>query len=100
MNIWSIILVPLAFIGGLFLFHFLSGHGKGKIVFDLDERYINYGDYIQAILQELKKQEKQAFYEGNGRFIIDGAPYTFIEWNVNLGGFPTQRTVLKQDKTS
>ncbi|RFA35507.1 hypothetical protein CAI16_08420 [Virgibacillus dokdonensis] len=100
MNIWSIILIPLAIVGGLFFFNFLSGQGKGKIVFDLDKRYVNYGEYIQAILQELKKQGKQAFYEGNGRFIIDGSPYTFIEWNVNLGGVPTQRTVLKQDKIS
>ncbi|TYR73688.1 hypothetical protein FZC79_17590 [Rossellomorea vietnamensis] len=91
----GIIIVVLA--GGLFLFNKLMGYKKGNITIDLDERYIDYNEYIQAIQQDLKSKGRNVTYEGDGRFIIDGKKYIFLERNVSMGGVPLQRTILKPE---
>ncbi|WP_421383066.1 hypothetical protein ACOJQI_02085 [Bacillus salacetis] len=94
----SLVIFALVFAGGLLLFNTLMGYKKGNIVIDFDERYIDYNEYIQAIQQELESKGREVQYEGNGRFVIDGMPYLFMERNVSMGGAPLQRTILKPDK--
>jgi hypothetical protein len=94
----SLGVVILVFAGGLFLLNMLMGYKKGNIVIDFDERYIDYNEYIHAIQQELESQGRDVKYEGNGRFVIDGKHYLFMERNVSMGGAPLQRTILKPEK--
>jgi hypothetical protein len=91
-------IIVLVLAGGLFLFNMLMGYKKGNIILDLDERYIEYSDYIQAIKKELESKGYKVKYEGNGTFTIDGKRYLFMERNVSMGGAPLQRTILKPEK--
>ncbi|TYR98639.1 hypothetical protein FZC84_14410 [Rossellomorea vietnamensis] len=84
-------------VGGLLLFNTLMGYKKGNITIDLDERYTDFNEYIQAIQQDLKSKGRDVKYEGDGRFTIDGKKYIFLERNVSMGGVPLQRTILKQE---
>ncbi|EDL65628.1 hypothetical protein [Bacillus sp. SG-1] len=87
----------LVLAGGLFLFNTLMGYKKDHIVIDFDERYFQFNEYIQAIHRELEKRGRDVKYEGDGRFVIDGKSYLFIERNVSMGGVPLQRTILKPE---
>ncbi|RIW33995.1 hypothetical protein D3H55_10380 [Bacillus salacetis] len=88
----------VVFAGGLFLFNTLMGYKKGNITLDLDDRYIDYKEYTQAIQRELENKGHNVKYEGNGTFTIDGKRYLFMERNVSMGGAPLQRTILKPEK--
>jgi hypothetical protein len=94
----SLGIFAIVFAGGLFLFNTLMGYKKGNITIDLDERYIDYNEYIQAIKQDLESKGREVKYEGNGKFVIDGKRYLFMERNVSMGGVPLQRTILKPEK--
>jgi hypothetical protein len=98
MLIMEIILAIPVVIGMFLLFNFLMGYEKGNIQIDFDERYFKGKEYIGAIKAELEKEGKEVHYQGNGRFIIDGKEYLFIERNVTMGGVPMQRTILKPIK--
>lgn len=87
----------LVLAGGLFLFNTLMGYKKDHIVIDFDERYFQYNEYIQAIQRKMESKGRDVKYEGDGRFIIDGKKYLFIERNVSMGGVPLQRTILKPE---
>mgnify|MGYP005831967419 CR=1 FL=1 len=87
----------LVLAGGLFLFNTLMGYKKGHIVIDFDERYFQYNEYIQAIQRKMESKGRDVKYEGDGRFVIDGKRYLFIERNVSMGGVPLQRTILKPE---
>ena len=82
---------------GLWLigFNWLMGYRKNHITIDLDERYVDFKEYVEAIQSELIKQGREVSYMGNRKFIIDGQTYIFIERNVSMGGVPLQRTILK-----
>ncbi|GAA0415974.1 MAG: hypothetical protein ACQEWU_07205 [Bacillota bacterium] len=82
----------------LLSFNWVMGYGKGNIAIDLDERYVNYAEYVKAIQYELVKQGREVNYKGDGIFIIDGRSYIFIERNVSMGGIPLQRTTLKPER--
>lgn len=93
------IVLFLAIIGlCLFGFNWLMGYRKGYINIDLDERYMDFGEYVKAIQDELVKQGREVSYKGNRKFIIDGRSYIFIERNISMGGVPLQRTILKPEK--
>ncbi|WP_202409589.1 MULTISPECIES: hypothetical protein [Halobacillus] len=93
------LMVLLAAGAGLYmLFNWLMGYRKGHIQMDLDDRYVDFNQYIKAVLAELKRRGFEAFYEGNGVFTINGSRYVFIERNVSMGGVPLQRTILKPDQ--
>ncbi|SFL35951.1 hypothetical protein SAMN04487943_101150 [Gracilibacillus orientalis] len=92
-------IIPIIMIIGLFLlFNWLMGYKKGNIIIDLDDRYINYSEYISAIQKKLESEGKDVEYKGDRRFIIDGKKYMFIERNVSMGGVPLQRTILQPEK--
>lgn len=82
----------------LFGFNWLMGYRKDHITIDLDERYMNFREYVKAIQCELVKQGREVSYKGNRNFIIDGRSYIFIERNISMGGVPLQRTILKPEK--
>lgn len=89
-----IVMLILGFIG----FNRLMGYRKQHITIDLDQRYMDYNEYIKAIESELVKQGRKVHYQGNRSFIIDGSSYNFIERNISMGGVPLQRTILKPKK--
>jgi len=89
-----IVLLIFIFIG----FNYFMGYRRGNIVLDLDNRYTNFTEYMQAIERELIEQGKDVQYQGNGEFIINGKKYVMQERNVPMGGVPLQRTVLKRMK--
>ncbi len=76
-------------------FNWLMGYRKNHIQIDLDERYIDYNEYVRALKNELSGQGKDVEYLGNRKFKIDGKKYLFIERNITMGGVPLQRTILK-----
>lgn len=59
---------------------------------------MDYSEYIKAIQSELIKQGRKVCYKENGKFIIDGHSYIFIERNISIVGVPLQRTILKPDR--
>jgi hypothetical protein len=79
-------------------FNWLMGYRKNHITIDLDERHMDFKEYIEAIQNELVNQGREVSYIGNRKFIIDGRTYIFIERNVSMGGVPLQRTILKPEK--
>ena len=79
-------------------FNWLMGYRKNHITIDLDERYVDFKQYVEAIQIELANQGRKVSYIGNRKFIIDGKTYIFIERNVSMGGVPLQRTILKPEK--
>jgi hypothetical protein len=89
-----LVILGLCFIG----FNWLMGYRKNHITIDLDERYVDFKEYIEAIKSELANQGREVSYIGNRKFIIDGQTYFFIERNVSMGGVPLQRTILKPEK--
>ncbi|WP_371018135.1 hypothetical protein [Pseudalkalibacillus sp. JSM 102089] len=88
-------LMLVAFVASLTGFNWLMGYRKNYIQIDLDERYIDYNEYVRALKNELSGQGKEVEYLGNRKFKIDGKRYVFIERNVTMGGVPLQRTILK-----
>ncbi|WP_394582311.1 hypothetical protein [Cytobacillus firmus] len=93
------IILFLAILGlCLFGFNWLMGYRKNHITIDLDERYVDFKEYVEAIQIELANQGREVSYIGNRKFIIDGQTYIFIERNVSMGGVPLQRTILKPEK--
>lgn len=94
--IFSLVMLILGVIG----FNRLMGYKRNQIIIDLDERYMDYNEYIKAIQSELVKQGRKVSYNGNRSFIIDGQSYIFIERNISIGGVPLQRTILKPGKWS
>jgi hypothetical protein len=93
-----ILLFLAMFVLCLLGFNWLMGYRKDHIIIDLDERYVDFGEYVKAIEYELVKQGREVSYKGNRNFIIDGRSYTFIERNISMGGVPLQRTILKPGK--
>lgn len=91
----QIIISIVMCISGFLFFNWLLGHRKHHIQIDLDERYFNFASYIKAIEQGLQQQGRTGKYIGDHRFIVDGKEYHFIERNINIGGAPLQRTILK-----
>lgn len=89
-----LVMLSLFFVGS----NWLMGYRKNYITIDLEERYMDYNKYIEAIQSELVKQGKEASYQRNGIFLIDGRSYIFKERNIPVGGVPLQRTILKPDK--
>lgn len=82
------IVLFLAIIGlCLFGFNWLMGYRKDYITIDLDERYMDFGEYVKAIQDELVKQGREVSYKGNRKFIIDGRSYIVIERNISMGAF-------------
>lgn len=79
-------------------FNWLMGYRKKHITIDLDERYVDFKEYVEAIQSELINQGREVSYIGNRKFVIDGQTYIFIERNVPMGGVPLQRTILKPEK--
>ncbi|WHY62493.1 hypothetical protein [Cytobacillus firmus] len=93
------IILFLAILGlCLFGFNWLMGYRKNHITIDLDERYVDFKEYVEAIQSELVNHGREVSYIGNRKFIIDGKTYIFIERNVSMGGVPLQRTILKPEK--
>ncbi|MGG1685978.1 hypothetical protein [Pseudalkalibacillus sp. NRS-1564] len=92
MNLFLMLVVIVASLTG---FNWLMGYRKNHIQIDLDERYIDYNEYVRALKNELSAQGKDVEYLGNRKFKIDGKKYLFIERNVTMGGVPLQRTILK-----
>ncbi|WP_226582766.1 hypothetical protein [Halobacillus litoralis] len=84
--------------GLFFLFNWLMGYRKGHMQIDLDERYMNHSEYIQAVKKKLIEEGHEVSYQGDYKFLIDGRLYVFIERNVPMGGVPLQRTILKPIK--
>ncbi|QAS52987.1 hypothetical protein [Halobacillus litoralis] len=72
-----------------------SGYQKGNIVFHLDEWYKDYDKYVKAIEIELHRRGKEAKYNGNYHFEIDGKIYILHPQVVTTARVPSQRTVLK-----
>ncbi|WP_208590221.1 hypothetical protein [Gracilibacillus suaedae] len=91
------VLVIIMFIGAFSLFNWLMGYKKGNIIIDLDDRYIQYSEYVAAIQKKLESEGRVVVYLGDRRFSIDGKNYMFIERNISMGGVPMQRTILKPD---
>jgi len=85
----------LLFVLYLLAFNWYMGQGKGHIILDLDERYFEFNEYIDAILHELREKGKEARYVSYRQFVIDGISYRLIERTVTVGGVPLQRTILK-----
>ena len=79
-------------------FNWLMGYRKNHITIDLDERYVDFKEYVEAIQSELVNQGREVSYIGNRKFVIDGQTYIFLERNVSMGGVPLQRTILKPEK--
>ncbi|MFD2657548.1 hypothetical protein [Gracilibacillus thailandensis] len=92
------LLVIIMFTGAFCLFNWLMGYKKGNIIIDLDDRYIQYSEYVSAIQRKLESEGRDVTYLGDRRFSIDGKNYMFIERNVSMGGVPMQRTILKLEK--
>ncbi len=92
MNFFLMIAVIVASLTG---FNWLMGYRKNHIQIDLDERYIDYNEYVRALKSELRTQGREVDYLGDRKFKIDGKTYMFIERNVTMGGVPLQRTILK-----
>ncbi|MEH6990822.1 hypothetical protein [Cytobacillus firmus] len=93
------IIIFLAILGlCLFGFNWLMGYRKNHITIDLNERYVDFKEYVEAIQSELVNQGREVSYIGNRKFIIDGKTYIFIERNVSMGSVPLQRTILKPEK--
>ncbi|WP_370314119.1 hypothetical protein [Guptibacillus hwajinpoensis] len=88
-------LMLVVFVASLTGFNWLMGYRKNHIQIDLDERYIDYNEYVRALKNELSGQGKDVEYLGNRKFKIDGKKYLFIERNITMGGVPLQRTILK-----
>ncbi|MGP4041045.1 hypothetical protein ACTWP4_14275 [Gracilibacillus sp. D59] len=91
------VLVIILFTGAFGLFNWLMGYEKGNIIIDLDDRYIDYGEYVAAIQKKLENEGRVVTYLGDGIFSIDGKNYMFIERNISMGGVPLQRTILKPE---
>ncbi|MBG9548969.1 hypothetical protein [Cytobacillus firmus] len=93
------IIIFLAILGlGIFGFNWLMGYRNNHITIDLDDRYVDFKEYVEAIQIELANQGREVSYIGSRKFIIDGQTYIFIERNVSMGGVPLQRTILKPEK--
>ena len=73
------------------------GYQKGNIILDLDERYFNWNEHVEATKVELEEQGRQVVYNGDGEFNIEGKTYLMIERNVRMG-VPLQRTILRIQK--
>lgn len=96
LNFFLMIAVIIASLTG---FNWLMGYRKNHIQIDLDDRYIDYNEYVRALKSELRSQGREVDYLGDRRFNIDGKTYMFIERNVTMGGVPLQRTILKPVKS-
>ena len=96
LNFFLMIAVIIASLTG---FNWLMGYRKNHIQIDLDDRYIDYNEYVRALKSELRAQGREVDYLGDRKFNIDGNTYMFIERNVTMGGVPLQRTILKPVKS-
>ncbi|MGB8001565.1 MAG: hypothetical protein WCF60_15920 [Anaerobacillus sp.] len=96
-NVVGLVVFSILFLTG---FNWLMGYRKNHIQIDLDERYLDFNEYIRAIKKELESQGREVDYLGHRRFMIDNKPYMFIERNVSMGGVPLQRTILKPSARS
>ena len=94
----QIIMVLAVFALGLFGFNKLMGYKKDNIVFDFEDRYTNQEAYVKAILSELEKEGREATYQGDATFMVDGRRYTLVERNISMGPGILQRTILQAGK--
>ena len=96
---WNFFLMIAVIVASLTGFNWLMGYRKNHIQVDLDDRYIDYNEYVRALKRELRSQGKEVDYLGDRTFRIDGKKYLFIERNVTMGGVPLQRTIFKPIKS-
>ncbi len=89
------LLMLIVGIAMLFAFNWLLGYWRRNIVLDLDDRYIEWSDHVEAAKAELQKQGREVTYLGKGEFIIDGKYFMMVNWNVNMARVPLQRTLFK-----
>lgn len=82
----------------LYGFNWLMGYRKGNITLDLENRYTNLNEYVNAVREELEKKGRVVEYIGNHEFTIDGKHYILQERNVPMGGVPLQHTILQRVK--
>jgi hypothetical protein len=93
---WEILIVSILFILSLWGINWLMGYRKGNITLDLDNRYTNLNEYVNAVQLELEKQGRNVTYQGNRAFLIDGKVYILNDMNVSMGGVPLQHTILRR----
>lgn len=66
------IFVLIFLIAGFLGFNWLMGYRNRNITLDLDDRFLNLKEYVEAVKEELEKQGKDVEYKGNRLFIVDG----------------------------
>ncbi|MHC0551806.1 hypothetical protein [Salinicoccus sp. CNSTN-B1] len=94
----QVLMVVAVFALGLFGFNRLMGYKKENRVFDFEDRYTDHDAYVKAILSELRKEGREASYQGGAVFMVDGNRYTLVERNVSIGPGILQPTILQPEK--
>lgn len=67
---------------------------KKKIILELDERYFNKKDLMEATVKHFNDKGHTCKILDYGAIIIDGYKYKFKEWNMYIGSAPMQQVRL------
>ncbi|MBN3346299.1 hypothetical protein CF050_05285 [Clostridium botulinum] len=71
---------------------------KDRFVIELDDRYFNQKDLINAACKYLNNQGKKCEIVNIYTLLIDGKKYSATERNLNMGGIPLQQVIVKEIK--
>ncbi|HDK7163426.1 TPA: hypothetical protein PTV74_001003 [Clostridium botulinum] len=72
---------------------------KDRFVIELDDRYFNQKDLINAACKYLNNQGKKCeIVEFIYTLLIDGKKYSDTERNLNMGSVPLQQVIVKEIK--
>ncbi|MFV3012935.1 hypothetical protein ACLD43_14115 [Clostridium botulinum] len=73
---------------------------KDRFVIELDDRYFNQKDLINAACEYLNNQGKKCEIVDIYTLLIDGKKYSATERNLNMGGVPLQQVIVKEIKNT
>ncbi|WP_165776111.1 hypothetical protein [Clostridium combesii] len=71
---------------------------KDRFVIELDDRYFNQKDLINAACEYLNNQGKKCEIVNIYTLLIDGKKYLVTERNLNIAVIPVQQVILKEMK--
>ncbi|WP_195940749.1 hypothetical protein [Romboutsia sp. 1001713B170131_170501_G6] len=67
---------------------------KKKMILELDERYFNKNDLMEATVKHFNDKGHTCKILYYGTIIIDDYKYKFKEWNMYIGSAPIQQVIL------
>ncbi|NFA59661.1 hypothetical protein K8O96_01405 [Clostridium sporogenes] len=69
---------------------------KERFVIELDDRYFNQKDLINAACEYLNNKGRKCEVVNNYTLSIDGKKYSALERTISMAGVPLQQIVIKE----